>query len=52
MNYLFDYGEALFCFVPVFFIIAFIFATLIWNSLPEQAKERTTGSEEIDLPKR
>jgi len=42
MSYLFDYGEGLFCFLPVFAIMTFIFAALVWNSLPSQgpAKKR------------
>jgi hypothetical protein len=36
MRYLFDYGEFLLCFVPVFLLIAFIFAALVWNNLPSQ----------------
>lgn len=36
MSYLFDYGEGLFCFVPVFVLIFFIFFALLWNSLPSQ----------------
>ena len=34
MRYLFDYGEFLICIAPIFFIIAFIGAALLWNSLP------------------
>jgi hypothetical protein len=40
MNYLFDYGEALLCFVPVFLIVAFIGAALLWNSLPSRTVEK------------
>ena len=39
MSYLFDYGEGLFCFVPVFTIIGFILFALIWNSLPSMTKK-------------
>ncbi len=40
MSYLFDYGEGLFCFVPIFAIVAFIAAALIWNSLPDRTKKK------------
>jgi hypothetical protein len=36
MKYLFDYGEGLLCFLPVFLIISFIFGALIWNNLPSR----------------
>jgi hypothetical protein len=36
MSYLFDYGEFLLCFAPVFLLIAFIFAALVWNNLPSR----------------
>lgn len=38
MRYLFDYGEFLLCFAPVFLIIAFVFAALVWNNLPSREK--------------
>ena len=44
MSYLFDYGEFLLCFAPVFLIISFIFAALVWNNLPSRVK--TKGSVE------
>ena len=34
MSILYDYGEALLCFVPVFGMMSFIFFALLWNSLP------------------
>ena len=39
MSVLFDYGEALLCFVPVFFIISFIGAALLWNSMPARSEK-------------
>lgn len=39
MSLLFDYGEAILCFVPVFLIISFIFFALLWNSLPSRTKK-------------
>lgn len=36
MRILFDYGEGIFCFVPVFLIIAFVFFALLWNSRPSR----------------
>jgi hypothetical protein len=46
MRYFFDYGEFLLCFAPVFFMIAFIFAALIWNNLPSRVKKKGSGEEE------
>jgi hypothetical protein len=40
MRYLFDYGEFLLCFAPVFLLIASIFAALVWNNLPSQGKKK------------
>ena len=40
MRYLFDYGEGLLCFVPVFTIIGCIFLALVWNSLPSRKVEK------------
>jgi hypothetical protein len=37
MSILYDYGEGLLCFVPVFAIIAVIFFGLLWNSLPSKS---------------
>jgi hypothetical protein len=48
MRYLFDYGEFLICFAPVFFIIAFIFAALVWNNLPSRVKRKRSGEKERD----
>jgi len=39
MSYLFDYGEALICFIPVFFIISLVGAALLWNSLPSRSEK-------------
>jgi hypothetical protein len=39
MSVLFDYGEALLCFVPLFFMISFIGAALLWNSLPPRSEK-------------
>jgi len=36
MSFLYDYGEGLLCFVPVFAIIALVFLGLLWNSLPSR----------------
>ena len=46
MRYLFDYGEGLFCFVPVFTIVGFIFAALIWNNLPSRTVKKKKVEEE------
>ena len=46
MKYLFDYGEGLFCCFPIFLIIAFIFAGLIWNNLPERTFKKNGSDEE------
>ena len=40
MNALYDYGEVLFCVVPVFVIIGAIGAMLLWNSLPDRTKPK------------
>ena len=40
MRYLFEYGEFLLCFAPVFLIISFIFAALVWNNLPSMVKKK------------
>lgn len=50
MRYFFDYGEFLLCFAPVFFIIAFIFAALVWNNMPsrEKNKKETADVENIE----
>ena len=46
MRYLFDYGEGLLCFLPVFALIAFIFAALVWNNLPERTVKKSGRDEE------
>ena len=46
MRYFFDYGEFLLCFAPVFLIITFIFAALIWNNLPSRVKTKGSAKEE------
>jgi hypothetical protein len=48
MSYLFDYGEGLFCFVPVFTIIGFILFALIWNSLPSRTVKKKRKDETSD----
>ena len=40
MRYLFDYGEGLLCFFPVFALIAFIFLALVWNNLPDMTVKK------------
>jgi hypothetical protein len=45
MRYLFEYGEFLLCFAPVFLIIAFIGAALFWNSLPDRTKKKEREDE-------
>ena len=45
MSYLFDYGEGILCFLPVFAIIAFIFGALIWNSLPDRTVKKKHDDE-------
>ena len=50
MSYLFDYGEFLLCFAPVFLLIAFIFAALVWNNLPSREVKkgrRSTAASKI-----
>ena len=42
MNYLFDYGEALVCCLPLFFIIAIAGGALLVNSVPAK-KPSATG---------
>ena len=46
MKYLFDFGEALLCFVPVFLMIAFIGAALLWNSMPSRTVRKNAGDNE------
>jgi hypothetical protein len=45
MRYLFDYGEGLLCFLPVFALIALIFGTLIWNNLPDRTVKKKHDDE-------
>lgn len=40
MNYLFEFGEFLFCIGPVFLVIAAVGAGLLWNSLPDEASKK------------
>jgi len=46
MRYLFEYGEFLICFAPVFLMIAFIFAALVWNNMPSRVKKKGTAEVE------
>lgn len=46
MRYLFDYGEGLLCFLPVFVLIAFIFGALIWNNLPDMTVKKKKRDDE------
>lgn len=46
MRYLFDYGEGLLCFLPVFVIMSLIAAALIWNSLPSYTIEKKDNDDE------
>ena len=48
MSYLYDYGEFLLCIAPIFFIIAFIGAVLLWNSLPERESLKMMIRNDID----
>lgn len=48
MRHLFDYGEGLFCFLPVFMMIALVFGALIWNSLPDRTVKKTKKKERDD----
>jgi len=41
---LYDYGEVLFCIIPVFVIIGGIGAMLAWNSLPDRGKEKKNAA--------
>ena len=43
MRYLFDCGEGLLCFLPVFVIMASIFAVLMWNSMPSRTIKKKTN---------
>ena len=46
MKYLYDYGEGLLCFFPVFLIVAFIGAALLWNSLPSRTVKKNKNDDE------
>ena len=48
MKYLFDYGEAFLCFVPVFLIMAFIAAALLWNNLPSRSVQKVSKDEKLE----
>ena len=49
MRYLYDYGEGLLCFLPVFLIIAAIGAALLWNDLPSRTvKKGSTNDNSTD----
>ena len=43
MNYLFDYGEALLCCLPLFFIIAIAGGALLINSVPSNKPAGSKG---------
>ena len=45
MSYLFDFGEALFCFGPIFLVIAAIGAALFWNILPDRTVKKKIKDE-------
>jgi len=45
LSYLFDFGEALFCFGPLFFLIAAIGAALLWNNLPDRTVKKKIKDE-------
>lgn len=48
MNNLFDYGEFLLCFGPVFLVIMLVFLALVWNNLPSRTvgKKKTAPAAE------
>ena len=48
MSYLFDYGEGLLCFLPVFVIMASILAVLVWNNLPSRTIKKKNDIEHPD----
>ena len=48
MNNLFDYGEFLLCFGPVFLIILMVFLALIWNNLPSRTVVKESKAESKD----
>ena len=45
MRHLFDYGEFLLCFAPIFLVIAAIGAGLLWNSLPDRTVKKKSKNE-------
>lgn len=45
MRYLFDFGEGILCFLPVFALIALVFGALIWNNLPERTVKQNDDDE-------
>jgi len=45
---LYDFGEFLFCFGPVFLVIFIIFGALLWNSLPPRTKTKTKRVPELN----
>ncbi|MEO7538832.1 MAG: hypothetical protein ABIV21_02310 [Pyrinomonadaceae bacterium] len=47
MNYLFDFGEALLCCLPLFFIIAIAGGSLLVNSMPSK-KPKVVREEDAD----
>jgi hypothetical protein len=47
VKYLFDFGEGLFCFVPVFMIIALVFGALIWNNLPSRMVKKAEEDDDL-----
>jgi len=49
MSYLFDYGEGLFCFVPVFLLMSAIFATLVWNNMASRTKAKAAKDKTNDV---
>ena len=52
MGALYDYGEVLFCIVPVFVIIGGIGAMLAWNSLPDRPMKRKEKDGDSDISTR
>jgi hypothetical protein len=50
VSYLFDYGEGLLCFLPMFLIMSFTFAVLIWNNLPSRTVKKN-ADEDDEAPK-
>lgn len=48
MSYLFDYGEFLLCFGPVFFIIAMVGFILLINSWPSKSSKKETEAKDAE----